>query len=327
MGSNPLPLLRTASLFSSCSAADLEEIASFSGFLAFDDGGIVFDVGNPSDRLYIVHAGEVVIRKDDDEGHAVDLARFLPGDCFGELDMFVGSPRNASAHADGRVSLLTFPSEKMSFQSMSEMNPGTSAALLHSFLVQVSSRTRGINVLVKENSPMVQKLKRQVYSDKLTGLNNRTYFDEILESTVATNESVGLLLYKPDNFKIINDQHGHDAGDRILRLIADRLRDFLSESDMLFRYMGNENAVILPGGNRAQLQSLADRMGALLRDLDLKAFLKGDTIRLSVSFGLALYPEHASGARSLAETAHPLTLEGRRRGGNRCLFPEDSEEA
>ncbi len=326
MGSNPLPLLRNASLFSTCCHEDLEEIASFSSFNSFDDGDAVFTAGDPSERLYIVHAGEIVIRKDDDEGHAVDIARFLPGDFFGELDMFVGSPRNASAIASGKASLLSFPGDGKTFQSLPEMSPASSARLLHSFLVQVSSRTRGVNSLVKENSPVVQELKRQVYVDKLTGLNNRTLFDEVLEKSTNGNDHVGLLLYKPDNFKAINDRHGHDAGDKVLRFIADQLRDFVQDSDMLFRYMGNENAVILPGGNREDLSALAESMGDLLRNLDLGNALKGDHMKLSVSFGLALYPEHAGSARSLSEISHPLTLEGRRRGGNLCLFPEDSEK-
>ncbi len=327
MGSNPLPLLRTVSLFTSCGSNEIEEVARFSGFTCYGDGDTVFQAGDSSDRLFIVHSGEVVIRKDDDEGHAVEIARFLPGDVFGDLDMFLGSPRNASAYADGRANLLIFPSEERTFRSLPEMSSGTSAALLHSFLVQVSSRIRAVNLLVKENSPVTQELKRQVYADKLTGLNNRTFFDEVLENSVSSGGSVGLLMYKPDNFKAINDRHGHDAGDKVLRLVADRLRDFVDDSDMLFRYMGNENAVILPGAGRDDLSDLADRMGKLLRELDLSPALGTCDIRLSVSFGLALYPEHADSAAALAEAAHPLTLEGRRRGGNLCLFPEDSEEA
>lgn len=326
MDFDPVPLLRKASLFTSCAKEDIKEIASVCGISSYDDGDPVFEAGEPAERLYIVHTGEVVIRKDDDEGHAVDIARFLPGDFFGELDMFLGSPRNASAVADGQVSLLKFPSDGRTFGSLPEMSLSTSAALFHSFLVQISSRIRDVNSLVKENSPVVRELKKQVYVDKLTGLNNRTYFDEVLEEVISANERVGLLLYKPDNFKIINDSHGHEAGDRVLRFIAERLRDFVEDSDMLFRYMGNENAVILPGGDRDELISLADRLGTLLRELDLTPALGHGDIRLSVSFGLALFPDHAGSARSLSETAHPLTLEGRRRGGNMCLFPEDSEE-
>lgn len=327
MDFDPVPLLREASLFTSCRTGEIEEIASVCGISSYEDGDVVFESGESSERLYIVHTGEVLIRKDDDEGRAVDIARFLPGDTFGELDMFLGSPRNATALADGQVSLLKFPSDSRTFGNLPEMSLSTSAALFHSFLVQISSRIRDVNSLVKENSPVVQELKKQVYVDKLTGLNNRTFFDEVLEDVISKNERVGLLLYKPDNFKIINDLHGHDAGDRALRLIAGRLRDFVPDSDMLFRYMGNENAVILPGGGKKDLARLADRLGAFLRKLDLTPALGHGDIRLSVSFGLALFPDHAGSARSLSEAAHPLTLEGRRRGGDMTLFPEDSEES
>ena len=193
--------------------------------------------------------------------------------------MFTGARRNASAVAVGDVSLLAFPGGDRDFRSLPELQPKTSARLTHSFLVQISARIRGVNRLVKENSPVVQDLKKQVYVDKLTGLNNRTCFEETLEKSIRSSDTLGLLFYKPDNFKLINDNHGHDAGDRVLRLIADRLRDFVPDRDMLFRYMGNENAVILPGGNRDNLLNLAVRMGDFLRALDLRPVLgRGETL-------------------------------------------------
>ena len=326
MTSDPKRLLKSTVLFSSSSDEDLAVIDSHSGFLEFSDNELVFSPGDDSARLYIVEDGEVVIRKDDDEGQPVDIARFLSGDTFGELDMFTGELRNASAAVSGGGSLLVFPKGDNSFNDILKDHPQVSARLLHAFLVQVSARIRGVNSLVKENSPLVQELKRQVYVDKLTGLNNKTSFEETLArafSSRDTGNSTGLLMYKPDNFKEINDNYGHEAGDKVLRFIADDLCELMGNRDMLFRYMGNENALILPGAGRVELLKQAEKIGNHLRSLNLREILGDDTFRLSVSFGLGMAPEHGSDAVSLIEAVHPLTLEGRRRGGNCCLFPED----
>ena len=322
-----LAAFRSTALFSRCSGDDLGIIASLSGTVEWNDGDRIFAVGDPSERLYIVREGEVVIRKDDNEGRSVEIARFLPGDCFGELDLFTGKDRSADAFASEKVSLLTFPGGDGGLDALAESHPGVNARLLHAFLVQVSERIRGVNALVKENSPLVRELRRQVYVDKLTGLFNRTFFEEKLSGMLSgTAEPVGLLMYKPDNFKDINDTHGHEAGDKVLRSVADGLKSFVPDRDMLFRYMGNENAILFPGADRNLLRGTAERTGAFLRSLDFSTLLDGNGIRLSVSFGLALSPEHGTDAASLVETTHALTLEGRRRGGNFILFPEDSED-
>jgi len=330
MESNPHQLLKSTVLFSSCFDEDLAVIASHSGFLDLSDGKPVFSEGDNSDQLFVVKSGEIVISRKDDEGRSLVIARFLPGDTFGELDMFTGEMRNAAAHASGESSLLVFPDGDNSFAEILCDHPRVSARLLHIFLVQVSARIRGVNTLVKENSPLVQELKRQVYVDKLTGLNNKTFFEETLERIIAEEpdpRSVGLLMYKPDNFKVINDRYGHEIGDRVLRFIADGLCELVDNRDMLFRYMGNENALIISGAGRKELIRQSDIIGEFLRGMNFKEILGDDSFSLSVSFGLGRTPEDGVDASSLISAVHPLTLEGRRRGGNQCLFPEDSEEA
>jgi diguanylate cyclase (GGDEF)-like protein len=327
MGSDPDRLLKLTTLFSSCSDGDLFVIASHSSFLDFAEQDTVFSEGDRSERFYVVDSGEVVIRKQADGGIPVDIARFLEGDVFGELDMFTGENRNATAIASSGTRLLVFPDGANDFKDILTDHPLVSARLLHTFLVQVSARIRGVNILVKENSPLIRELKRQVYVDKLTGLNNKTFFEETLErilSNQGIGETTGLLMYKPDNFKAINDNFGHEAGDRVLRYIADGLCEIVKDRDMLFRYMGNENALVLPGAGRMELLEWAEVLGDYLRSLDLGEIIGDNSFRLSVSFALGMAPEHGKDAQSLINAVHPLSLEGRQRGGNCCLFPGDS---
>ena len=327
MGFDPLELLRSTTLFSSCDDADLGAIAALSETVEVGDGEQVFGVGEQSERLFIIDHGDIVVSKEDDTGRMVDIARFLDGDIIGELDMFTSEVRNAVASSIGSSTLLAFPRFGKRYSELSESHPAVSARLLNTFLVQISARIRGINALVRENSPVVQELKRQVYVDKLTGLYNKTYFTETLDQIVREADgTTGLLMYKPDNFKIINDTHGHEAGDKTLRFISDSLGDYVADREMLFRYAGNENAIILPNADRTEVEKQAERHANFLRSLDLAPVLDGDSIVLSVSFGMGLAPEHGATAEALIDAVHPLPLEGRRRGGNHSYFPEDIAE-
>ena len=316
-------VLKSVDLFSHLDDSAAESVIAMSQIIDIKEGSPVFRRGDAAHHFYVIVSGEIVIQETDDDGNRSDIARFLAGDCFGELNFFTGNQRTADAVVLEASRLLRFPRSGLSLGALVDSRPEIGAQLYYGFLARISSRIRGVNVMVKENSPLVQELKRQIYVDKLTGLFNKTFFEETLAQTLSSNDTTGLLMYKPDNFKLINDCYGHEIGDRTLKFIADSLRNFVPCPDMLFRFMGNENAVILPAGSRDQLRKLADGIGGFLRGLSLSPIVPDTDFRLSVSFGLALSPDHGSGAPALIDCAHQLIMEGRRRGGNRCLFLED----
>ena len=320
-------VLKSVDLFSHLDDSVTESVIAMSQIIDIKEGSPVFRRGDEAHHFYVVVSGEIVIQETDDDGNRTDIARFLAGDCFGELNFFTGNQRSADAVVLEASRLLEFPRSGLSLGAVADSRPEIGAQLYHGFLARISSRIRGVNAMVKENSPLVQELKRQIYVDKLTGLFNKTFFEETLARTLSSSDTTGLLMFKPDNFKLINDGYGHEIGDRTLKFIADSLRDFVPSPDMLFRFMGNENAVILPESSRDKLRELADRIGDFLRGLSLSPIVPDTDFRLSVSFGLALGPEHGSDSPALIDRAHQLTMEGRRSGGNLCLFPEDSSKS
>ena len=246
-------LLKSTAIFACLTPEDIDFVMSLSDRLTLQDGQEIFRDGDNPTRFFVVIEGEVVIRTGEDVGHKTDIARFLPGDCFGELDFFTAERRTATALAVNPTQLLGFPPDNSSLSDISEKWPMVSARLFHGFLIHISSRIRKANAFVKSNSVLVRELKRQAYVDKLTGLFNKLYFEETLGNTLKSGSHGGLLMYKPDNFKQINDEYGHEAGDNILQFVAKALRQVVPDENLLFRYTGNENAVILPGATRESL--------------------------------------------------------------------------
>ncbi len=318
--------LQNADIFSSYYDDELKIIAEYSEYYNYQKDELIFKAGNSGNALYIVESGEVVINKKADTGRDIDIARFLSGDCFGELDMLTGLSRNASARAEIETRLLMFPRKGICFKDILAKHPAVSARILHKILVNIAGRIRKANSLIKENSPIIQELKKQVYSDKLTGLYNRTFLEEKLgEYLVNKKAHVSLLMIKPDNFKLINDTYGHEAGDQALRIMASRLEKIISGEDVAIRFMGNELSVILPGAEREEAHRMAIKIQSSMNKLDLHQVTKGNPFMLTVSIGISLFPEHSATTAGLIEKAHVLPLIGRDRGGNKILFPEDKQ--
>ena len=114
------------------------------------------------------------------------------------------------------------------------------------------------------NALVVSRLQQMALKDTLTGLGNRRFFDDSFDKTVQLakrhNESCALILLDLDNFKQVNDNAGHSTGDEILLAVADTLRDMLRCTDSLFRFGGDEFAVLLSGQDTSSAELVARRL-------------------------------------------------------------------
>jgi diguanylate cyclase (GGDEF)-like protein len=312
-------LLSSADLFSSFSRSEVEYLASRSEFLDLADGQAVFSAGEASSCLFLVAEGAVVILSPE---NGTVMAEFVAGDSFGELEFLTGAAHNAGARAGGPTRLLVFPSRGQDLGRALSERPEVAARVYRSFLLVVAGRTRKANALVKENSPLVRELKRQVYGDKLTGLLNKAWLEEGLPGLLTG--ALALLMLKPDNFKDINDRFGHEVGDAVLVLMAGEFGHALDGVAPAVRYLGNELCAVFAGLGREEALEAAGALKARLEALDLSALTKEPGLRLSISMGLALFPAHGSTAEDLIRICAALPLAGRARGGSLILFPEDA---
>jgi diguanylate cyclase (GGDEF)-like protein/PAS domain S-box-containing protein len=153
-----------------------------------------------------------------------------------------------------------------------------------------------------------QQLEYQAVTDPLTGLLNRRGFYQTVDSALVRNEredkSQALLYLDLDGFKRINDSHGHDAGDRVLRWVAEQLKECLRPYDIIARMGGDEFTALLdtleyPEQAAKVAEKIMERV-ATLQDID------GIEISLGVSIGIATYPEcghHLDGLLRAADIA------------------------
>ncbi len=136
---------------------------------------------------------------------------------------------------------------------------------------------------------MESEMRRQTRTDPLTGALNRRAMDEVSVAEVSraqrTGHPVSVLIADLDNFKTINDEHGHLVGDEVLRQFATLLGANLRSHDTLVRYGGEEFLVLLPGAGREDAAATAEKLRALTQGQTFHC--DALSLRMSVSFGVA----------------------------------------
>ena len=311
--------LQKTSFFSGWTDEELDEIIQHSRTTAFDDGETIFTPVENGSRVYLLLNGGVEVLSPDKKNI---LAEFVAGELFGEIALLTGKPHDAFAIAYKQARLLEFPKDGVPLETVFSNKPHLLAHLFQSLLIFTSQRTRAANMLIKENSPVVRELRNQVYSDKLSGLYNRTYLEESFAEFCKS--PFALIMMKPDNFKQINDTFGHEAGDTALIFIAGFLKKTFSENTILVRYEGNEFAVLTHvHADRAAARSFAEKIKTALETLDLSHIFNGEDLRLSMSLGVVLFPEHGKTYTDIVTQCSGMPLTGRQHGGSMILFPED----
>jgi diguanylate cyclase (GGDEF)-like protein len=156
--------------------------------------------------------------------------------------------------------------------------------------------------------------------DRLTKVYNRRYLDERLEMEIERARRYGrklsCVMVDVDGFKDVNSRHGHEAGDSVLKVLSDVLLSNTRSSDIVARYGGEEFVVILPeaAGNEAAV--LAER---LRRTFEARGTCFGDDEPIvTISCGVATYPDHASDAATLLRMMDSAVFRAKSEGRNRC---------
>jgi diguanylate cyclase (GGDEF)-like protein len=165
------------------------------------------------------------------------------------------------------------------------------------------------------------RLTRQAQTDSLTDLANRRALDERLDDEVdharRLGTNVAFVIADIDNFKSINDTHGHQTGDEVLRRVARTFADAVRELDLPGRYGGEEIALVLPGTNLTGARALSEKIRKALEEL-AHATPDGIPFQVTASFGAACFPAQ-SNAEDLVAAADAALYEAKRTGKNRVV--------
>ncbi len=266
-------------------------------------------------------------------GEAPFAAVIGPDDCWG-----VRRGRSYSAFDPERNVFCRHVHEdarRQPYMCVPMMAQSTSLGMLHvAFVadagcadVQVSEVTRVQRLadqaaMALANLKLRRTLREQSIRDTLTGLYNRRYLEEALEREVsrATREgkALAVLMLDVDHFKRYNDQFGHEGGDALLRAFGRLLREMVRTSDVAARYGGEEFTALLYNAPLADAREWGPRLREAVQKLDVKS--DGRVLPpVSISLGLALFPEHGTSSEALLKAADGALYDAKNTGRDRVI--------
>jgi diguanylate cyclase (GGDEF)-like protein/PAS domain S-box-containing protein len=195
--------------------------------------------------------------------------------------------------------------------------------LVDGIVVDITERRNTADALAEAQ----RQLRHLAYHDALTGLPNRIAFHERLEEAVGGEPAVAVLFVDLDDFKLINDSFGHQAGDELLVAVAERLRNATRSEELVARHGGDEFLLLVSGperetggadldGVRYAAEAVARRIRRALRD---PFVVSGVEIFVSASVGISLYPIDAPNAATVLKHADAAMYQAKDDGRDRYL--------
>jgi two-component system cell cycle response regulator len=166
-------------------------------------------------------------------------------------------------------------------------------------------------------------------TDELTGFFNRHFMDRhldlLIEKSNAGGQGLALMVFDIDHFKRVNDEHGHDIGDEVLRGLASRLSAVVRNSDLICRYGGEEFVVLMRNTDMKLALMIAERIRALLEATPIPISRAPGALPITVSVGVAVASGNADSAEALFHRADKALYRAKKLGRNRVC--EDAVEA
>ena len=169
------------------------------------------------------------------------------------------------------------------------------------------------------NVKLRDELRDQSIRDPLTGLYNRRYFMDAIRREMSICDKrgtrFGLLSFDADRFKLFNDNHGHDAGDMVLRAIGDKLAEVMVAGEIACRFGGEEFTVLVPAADLAMTADLAEKLRDAVASMPVR-YMDGFLPRVTISVGVSSFPGSGSQPQDLLRRADEALYRAKEAGRN-----------
>lgn len=180
------------------------------------------------------------------------------------------------------------------------------------------NRADKLHTMAENLSARSESLEHAALTDGLTGMQNRRYFDDALDEYLTEfsriKKPLGMMILDLDHFKLVNDTHGHDVGDEVLRRVAQCLQEFTRYHDIVARLGGEEFVIVAPNLSEANITRLADRIRVAISDLTINT--GNVSLKVTVSIGIAIWDSIESG-EDFYRRADKKLYNAKRSGRNR----------
>lgn len=314
-------LLAKVGVFSLLSSEEIGQVAEHLATVKLTAGQTLFHEGDQGNDLYIIADGAAAVSIRLPDGGDKEIARFAPGDFFGEMSIFDNAPRSASCCALEKSVLYSL--SKDAFTDIITEHPALALKLMYRMLNVTTQRLRGTSEFVSEMVLWGEGARKRAVTDELTGVYNRRFLEDSLGNYVAEarekGEPLSLVMVDLDHFRQINELYGHPTGDATVRSTAQLFRSLLRETDVIARYGGDEFIIILPHTDPVSATELMAKVCAEVARLEILKDLKGAITTVTASMGVAGFPLHATDLSGLRAAADAALYRAKEEGRNRAV--------
>ncbi|MBL8503824.1 MAG: GGDEF domain-containing protein [Rhodocyclaceae bacterium] len=276
-------VLGQSKLFRHISIDAIEEVLAECPVHALASGDVLIEPEQENHAVFIVLEGELSVQLAGRE--AFEVTHLGPGECVGEISMVDGQRPSARVEAAGPARVLVLGHAAM--WALLNRSHGVAFNLLWI----LSGRMRDHNKALEKSRTRSLEFEHAASVDVLTGLHNRRWLDEtfarMLRRCHNDARPACLLMIDIDRFKQFNDTWGHLAGDAVLRHVSRQMGAHLRPTDLMARYGGEEFSALLPDATLDEALGIAERLRNGVEWSSLTLGESGETVRVTVSVGLA----------------------------------------
>lgn len=210
--------------------------------------------------------------------------------------------------------LIAWPLWKLADGAQEMDQPGTAARIegVRSWYFESSELKRAMLVGIGLLHGTIGRLRRDVQTDPLTGLHNRRGLELAIELWRGKQRPFAVVALDIDHFKWVNDNHGHDVGDRVLQELARLMGETSRKDDVLCRVGGEEFLMLLPSASVEVAAQVAERLRALVEQTPIEA-----VGRITISLGVAHWPQDGSSIDQVLKRADEMLYRAKQHGRNR----------
>jgi len=312
-------------IFSLLSPEEIDRIIGLFKSHETDEGQILFKEGDEGNELFIVMSGVMASSIRLMDGSQREIAAFHAGNFFGEMSIFEKAPRSATCYCKKKSVLMSL--HERDFYRMIELHPEIATKIMYRMLNITTQRLRDTGEFLSDMVHWGEAARKRAITDELTGAYNRRFLDDALESRFEVSRSRAepftMVMVDLDYFRNINDSYGNEAGDRTIIEVVRVINRHLGEQDVLARFGGDEFTILMPGTDCAAACVVSEKIRAEIESLDIFKAYGGPISRLTLSFGIASYPEHARTVQEIKELADQALYRAKDGGRNRVVCGPD----
>ena len=314
-------LLKSAGILTDLTEEELQRVFAFFRPHDYRQDEVLFREGDVGEELYIVGVGRVasLIRLADGTGHQV--GEFGPGDFFGEMSIIEKAPRSATCLARQPSTVLVLKAED--FYRLMEEQAGIAIKIMNRMLDATAERSIRSSEFLADMVRWGAEARKRAVMDGLTGLFNHRFLEEALRDSLQKSRAAGaplsLLMMDLDYFRRINEHYGAETGDRAIRALVPALRATLRPDDVPARCGGDEFAILLPDTPSQPALRIAQAICDAVRAVPFFEGREGPLRRITVSLGVASFPEHASDLKALWDLADRALYRAKELGRDRAF--------